>query len=176
MADDKPLFDFDEHRQQAIANYQKVRPLYVAFAECVKDILTSSIRNSNIKISSVESRAKDVNSFAEKASEPMESEPNQPKYGSPLRDITDLAGVRVITFFLEDIARICETIESQFIVNERSNKEEDLIREERFGYQSIHYLVSLDPDRTHLPEYAPYKELLAEVQVRTTLQHAWAEI
>ena len=51
-----------------------------------------------------------------------------------------------------------------------------LLQEERFGYQSEHYLVKLDSKRTALPEYSSHRGLIAEVQVRTILQHAWAEI
>ena len=51
-----------------------------------------------------------------------------------------------------------------------------LRQEERFGYQSEHYLVRLDSTRTALPEYNPYRGLVAEMQVRTILQHSWAEI
>jgi hypothetical protein len=51
-----------------------------------------------------------------------------------------------------------------------------LEREERFGYKSVHYLVELKGDRTRLPEYERFAGLVAEIQVRTVLQHAWAEI
>lgn len=43
-------------------------------------------------------------------------------------------------------------------------------------YQSIHYLVKLTPQRARLPEYAPFADSITEIQVRTILQHAWAEI
>ena len=62
------------------------------------------------------------------------------------------------------------------MVHEKSNKADTLQLEERFGYQSVHYLVALKEDRTSLSEYLQYKGLIAEIQVRTILQHAWAEI
>jgi hypothetical protein len=34
----------------------------------------------------------------------------------------------------------------------------------------------LSPDRLILPEYSPYKGLKIEIQIRTILQHAWAQI
>ncbi|MBT7630134.1 MAG: hypothetical protein HN597_10600 [Desulfobacula sp.] len=43
-------------------------------------------------------------------------------------------------------------------------------------YASIHYLIRLTDDRTKLLEYKRFKNLIAEIQVRTILQHAWAEI
>src|SRR5258708_36248047 len=57
-----------------------------------------------------------------------------------------------------------------------SDKGDDMRKQEKFGYQSVHYLVKLRANRTALPEYARFSGLVAEVQVRTVLQHAWAEI
>jgi putative GTP pyrophosphokinase len=59
---------------------------------------------------------------------------------------------------------------------EQSDKGRELIEKERFGYQSIHYLVRIKPDRARLAEYERYRGAVAEIQVRTILQHAWAEI
>jgi len=50
------------------------------------------------------------------------------------------------------------------------------VEEERFGYQSVHYLVRLSNARAALPEYQRFAGAITEVQVRTILQHAWAEI
>lgn len=46
----------------------------------------------------------------------------------------------------------------------------------RFGYQSKHYLVKHLDTRAALPEYTRFSDRIAEIQVRTILQHAWAEI
>lgn len=82
----------------------------------------------------------------------------------------------MITFFLKTIQEVDKVITAEFSVLEKSDKSEVLLREERLGYQSIHYLVELKPNRTALPEYSRYKGLVAEIQLRTVLQHAWAEI
>lgn len=50
------------------------------------------------------------------------------------------------------------------------------MEEERFGYQSIHYLVRVKAERAHLAEYDRFAKTVTEVQVRTILQDAWAEI
>jgi hypothetical protein len=61
-------------------------------------------------------------------------------------------------------------------VIEKVDKTEQLHQEERLGYHSVHYVVALGDGRRGLPEYARYDGLLVEIQVRTVLQHAWAEI
>lgn len=63
---------------------------------------------------------------------------------------------------------LCE----EFSVIEHFDKGESLIEEERFGYQSVHYLIKLDNVRISLPEYQRFENAKVEVQVRTILQHA----
>jgi putative GTP pyrophosphokinase len=111
-----------------------------------------------------------------KAARPDDADPSQPKYQQPLKEISDLAGVRVIAFFPGTLASIDEVIRNEFDVIERSDKGQVLLEEERFGYQSIHYLVRLKQSRVELPEYQRFRNATVEIQVRTILQHAWAEI
>jgi len=44
------------------------------------------------------------------------------------------------------------------------------------GYLSVHFVASLSKQRNKLTEYSQIKNLKFEIQVRTLLQHAWAEI
>ena len=174
--EEEDLFDFAGHRRTAVEKYLRVRPRYEAFAWAVREILVQALRAADITVNSVEARAKDPESFGTKAEAPSDNDPRAPKYPNPLGQITDLAGVRIITFFPRDVATIGHCIREQFEVIEHTDLSRTLIREERFGYQSDHFLVKLSSDRTVLPEYEPHRGLVAEVQVRTILQHAWAEI
>jgi len=97
-------------------------------------------------------------------------------YPDPLNQIPDQAAIRIITFFPRTIKSIDEMLQNEFSVIEHFDKGENLIEEERFGYQSVHYLITMDPVRTALPEYQRFRTAKIEVQVRTILQHAWAEI
>ena len=169
-------FDFAEHRRAAVEEYRRVRPRYEAFAQAVREILMQALRAADIMVNSVDARAKEPESFGTKAEAPSESDPRAPKYRHPLEDITDLAGVRIITFFLRDVGSIGDRIREEFEVLEHTDLSRTLLQEERFGYQSEHYLVRLSDKRTALPEYELHRGLIAEVQVRTILQHAWAEI
>lgn len=171
-----PLFDFEAHRLKAIAEYQKLRPMYADTAEVVRKILNEAFGMRKVRVHSVEARAKEIDSLGRKAIEPSDTDPNKPKYPRPMTDVTDLSGVRVITFFLRTLDAVGQIIQSEFDVIEKSDKADELIREEKFGYRSIHYLVRLKDNRTSLLEYGRFKGMITEVQVRTILQHAWAEI
>jgi putative GTP pyrophosphokinase len=169
-------FDFESHRKQAVEQYAKKRKLYEEFAWEIENILTEAIDTRNIKINVIQSRAKDEKSFGKKAMTADEQNPEKPKYKNPMSDITDLAGVRVITFFPSTVAEVCQLIQEEFEIIERVDHTASAEREQRLGYLSVHYLVRLGDNRKGLSEYRKFNELIAEIQVRTILQHAWAEI
>lgn len=169
-------FEFEKHKSEAISNYSKLRPTYELFANTLKEILTKTLNEKKINYHSIESRAKQIESFGSKAIKPNENDPTKPKYSEPLKEITDLSGVRIIAFFPKTIKEIGKVIETQFDVIEVSDKSEILEKEEKLGYQSVHYLVKLRANRLTLPEYQTFDNMVSEIQLRTILQHAWAEI
>ena len=174
--DQSQPFDFGSHERTAVAEYLAVHPFYADLANVIARVIEECIRKRGIKVHSVQHRAKDPASFGRKAAIPSEVNPNAPKYPDPLKQITDLAGVRVITFFPSTLEEIDQLLSSEFKIVERSDKGQELLEEERFGYQSIHYLLRLGDQRARLAEYERFSGAIAEVQVRTILQHAWAEI
>lgn len=169
-------FSFADHRRIAVEKYLRVRPQYEAFALAVKEIVVRALTAKKAAVNSVEARAKDPDSFGNKAVVQSVVDPGAPKYPNPLHDISDLAGVRVIAFFPRTVEEVGDCIREEFVVVEHTDHSRTLRQEERFGYQSEHYLVQLDSKRTRLPEYQAHLGLVAEIQVRTILQHAWAEI
>jgi putative GTP pyrophosphokinase len=173
---DTPIFDFEAHRREAVDRYARVRQNFQEFAFVIRSILRDAIERKRLKVHSVEARAKSLESFGDKAMTPSEADPNVAKYNDPLADITDLAAVRAITFFPRTVKEIDACIREEFGVTEQVDHTQLLQQEERLGYQSVHYLIRLTGRRTSLPEYQRFAGLTAEIQVRTVLQHAWAEI
>lgn len=171
-------FDFDAHRESAVAKYAGCRERYDKFAYITKNLLDDILQNAHVRYLTVEARTKSIKSFGDKAVKPLEEDPTRPKYPNPLEDIKDLAANRVITFLPRTVEDVCKLIEQEFSVlpGEKVDKAEKLWDEGKFGYKSIHYLVQLPPSRTSLPEYQTYHDLILEIQVRTVLQHAWAEM
>jgi len=169
-------FDFDQHREAAIRRYRFVKGLYEEFAEVLRHILGEALGEASVKIHSIEARAKSLESFAKKASRPSTSDPSLPRYRDPLSEITDLAGVRVISFFPKTLKYVDRVIQSEFTVLKKKDKRHYQRTKKMFGYRSIHYLIRMKPERSILPEYKCFAKLTAEIQVRTILQHAWAEM
>ena len=169
-------FDFSKHEQDAISSYLRIRPFHEDLAEVVGRVIEECLSKRDITVHSVQNRAKDPVSFGRKAAIPSEGSPERPKYENPIEQITDLSGVRIITNVRHTISDVDRLLHDEFDIVERSDKGKALIDEERFGYQSVHYLVRISGARAGLAEYERYASGVVEVQVRTILQHAWAEI
>ncbi|MGF1613966.1 MAG: hypothetical protein ACFCVA_08650 [Gammaproteobacteria bacterium] len=154
--------------RELVRDFSEARPAYRRLASILSDILGETREVVGAPVI-VQARAKDVGSFAEKIRRPGKA------YCRPLEEITDLCGARVIVHTLSQATRICRFVESRFIVLEMEDKTQEL-GAERFGYRSRHYVVQLNPDST-TTEHASDElfTLKAEIQVRTLLQHAWAD-
>ena len=158
----------DKQAEKLIQNYSDTRPLYEGLTNTVHSTLESLIKNANIDYLGVTSRTKTVDSLSEKA---------QRKGYSKVEEITDLSGIRVITFIESDVTKVCDLIKPAFKVHPlKSLDKTDELGIDRFGHRSVHFVCDLGNIRTKLPEFLLYKGLIFEIQVRTVLQHAWAEI
>jgi putative GTP pyrophosphokinase len=87
--------------------------------------------------------------------------------------IPDQIGVRVICPFLEDLKAVENICRKELNVIEVEQKGSDYSFKE-FGYESIHLLVKL-PDEILAKRKHDFVSV-AEIQVRTILQDAWAEV
>ncbi len=153
-----------------LEQYDTQSHLYDSFARKIRELICEILDSNGIKIHSLTYRLKDKDSLVVKLFN------SGGKY-SDLSDITDIAGIRIITYFQDDVYKITELIEQEFEVD-RSNSidKRALLDPDRFGYLSMHHIVSLLPDRSELTEYRRFRRLKAEIQTRSILQHCWAEI
>jgi putative GTP pyrophosphokinase len=87
--------------------------------------------------------------------------------------ITDIIGIRIVCPFLEDLAAVEELLKGSFEVTEVERKGGDHTFRE-FGYESIHLLIKIPDDVKRVSGPAGCET--AEVQIRTILQEAWAEV
>jgi ppGpp synthetase/RelA/SpoT-type nucleotidyltranferase len=158
---------------EARVKYEAEIGLYQDFARSVASILERCLEDKHIKPQSISYRAKKPDEFERKAARPIPGSLSA-KYSDPLTQITDKAGVRVITYFLSNVDEVASIISDEFEVIERTLKASD--EPDRFGYTSLHFLVKYPDSRTQLTEYRLFNDLIVEIQVRTILQHAWAEI
>ncbi len=87
--------------------------------------------------------------------------------------LTDILGLRIVCPFLEDLENVERLIAGGFEVVELERKGADHSFRE-FGYDSVHLLIRIAPEL--LARALPHTERVCEIQLRTILQDAWAEV
>ena len=149
----------DLHCQMILEEYREVLPVLEEMKAKVLQMLREALERNNIIVTAIEARVKTENSLAGKLA--LKGQ----KYAT-LTDITDILGARIITFYTDDVDRIAAITEQLFEIDwENSVDKRKLHQLDSFGYNSLHYIC-------RLPGY----EYRFELQLRTTLQHAWAAI
>jgi len=144
---------------------------YKGLAEIIAVTLKNSLISQKISFVDVPYRSKTKKSFLKKIDDKLTEKDYSPEL------MTDLAGIRVITLIEADVQKVCDLIHGMFNVHQADsvNKSEKL-GEEKVGYRSVHFVCDVGAVRANMPEFSSYKGLCFEIQVRTALEHAWAEI
>ncbi len=150
------------HHETALRAFDDARPALLAFGDELRDDLEAGLAAVvGLKVHSVTVRVKSRASLATKLARPDRSY-------RELWDVTDLLGLRVITYFEDGVDRVAELLERRFSVAlEHSVDRRRHRNATAFGYRSVHYVC-------RAPTVAA--RACFEVQVRTVLEHAWAEI
>lgn len=157
----------------AVREYALRHPALVRAGEQFLALVTAVLDDAGINYLTVTGRTKTVASFAEKAR--RLGLDGQPLYDDPAAQIADTIGLRVITYVHGDVDTVAGLLREHLLVRDDRDMGRETAREGRFGYASRHLQVALDPDRPVTPALEPLVGLTAQVQIRTVLQHAWAE-
>ncbi len=156
----------------AVQTYAERRSALVEAGHDAVDLVREVLDEAGINYLSVTGRTKSVTSFAEKA---VRRRDGAALYADPLREITDQLGVRVITYVRGDVTAVADLLGDQVVVKDDRDMGQETADAGRFGYASRHLLITLDAARESHPRWSSLRGLVAQVQVRTVLQHAWAE-
>jgi len=147
--------------------YEEKRLQYERLLNLVTLVINSALERNHLKIHSMTKRVKDYSSFLEKG--------ERKRYKDPFKQCTDLAGCRVICLFLSQVDQIKKIVEQEFEVVEMTDKR-SVKKFDQFGYLSLHMLIRIPKSRSKFIECSDLCDLACEVQIRTILQEAWAEI
>ena len=153
------------------AKYSARRDWYDSLAKRLEALIITLLADAQIDVFNVEARTKSAQSFIAKIEARKEV-----RFEDPLREITDIVGVRIITYYAEDVAEVGAIIRDEFEVVKADMVDKTSNTPDRFGYKSAHYIVKPSPSRRALREWKPYADVCAEIQVRTALQHAWSAV
>jgi predicted RNase H-like nuclease/ppGpp synthetase/RelA/SpoT-type nucleotidyltranferase len=147
--------------RKAIADYETRRPALVTATANYLQLVTALLDDAGINYLSITARTKSVESFAAKAERAVDG---QRLFSDPLVEITDQVGLRVITYLREDVDAVARLLSDEMRLLDDRDMGLETAREGRWGYASRHLLVGVEGEQQP-----------ASIQIRTVLQHAWAE-
>ena len=147
------------HGEALLQQYREQVPALEQLSKIVYDQLRQVLHEQSVELSAIEYRVKTEHSLAGKL------ERKGDKYAS-LEDITDLVGLRIITFYTDDVDKVAAIVQQLYDVDWTNSIDKRKVHElTSFGYNSLHYICRLKGGS------APF-----EIQMRTALQHVWSAI
>lgn len=177
-----------------VPRFDQLLPCYLAYEKFLNDLLKEFCRRV-APLAIVQARAKGVPSFADKILRKRKAytDPTNPLPPDPLVRLTDLCGGRVITQTSAQVKAIRRLIEQCFDIDwPNSDDASTRLKTTEFGYRTINYIVKVNPEKLASagfaiavppdilgpvrPENPSPRPLKAEIQVRTLLEHAYADI
>lgn len=155
--------------EDIINEYEKDYLYYEQFTILIEDYIRNLLNNNQIAFHSITSRTKGIESVSKKIE-------LKNKY-QKLNEVTDLVGIRIITYYCDTVDQISRLIEKEFIVDrDNSIDKRKTIDPDRFGYRSLHYVVQINKGQIKFNTEFGYHKLKFEIQISSILQYTWAEI
>ena len=160
----------DMHSEMILDEYHEKLPVYEKMKTVILRLLQSCLEENHILVSGLEARVKTEQSLAGKL------ELKGFKYRS-LDDITDVVGARIITFYSDEVDIISALAEKLFEIDwDNSVDKRKMLEIDRFGYLSLHYVCRIPEALYKDPEVPQLNKIRFELQMRSTLQHVWANM
>ena len=151
--------DLDTHGEMLLQQFRELRPTLEQLASEAYNLLNQALREQGIYVTAIEYRVKTEKSLTGKL------ELKGAKYKS-IDDITDLVGLRVITFYTDEVDKVAAIAKRVFDIDWQDSVDKRKLHQlDAFGYNSLHYICRL---KTGGPRF--------ELQMRTALQHVWSTI
>ena len=154
--------------------YDTYGPYLTVIMQNIEEIL-----QKNIKLSSQPTYKARIKAFSSYYKKLLRVKPHEAAQSDKLVSLTDMIGIRIICTFLEDLSVVLDELRPLFAIKEIERKGASQSFNE-FGYESIHLLISIPqdciPERNSFPGMELPPDAVCEIQIRTILQDAWAEV
>lgn len=163
-------YGLDLHCQMILEEYRRKMDSFIIIQRIVEGTLKDALKENGLLVTAVESRIKEESSLAGKL------ELKGLKY-KDLSSITDIVGARIIAFFTDDVDKIASIVENRFEIDWDNSVDKRKMHDlDSFGYMSLHYVCRIPKSLYHDPERPEINSCRFEIQLRTTLQHMWANM
>lgn len=158
--------DIQSFREQLVAS----EPALAAWGAMVVKAIGSLANSRGITPQILQHRVKDIDSAIGKLT--------RKTYDSPMLQMTDLVGARAVCLLSPDVTSLVNAVlahDGWQALTARDTTEEAIAKPETFGYQSLHCELRVKDDIQDGQTLIP-AGTCCELQVRTLMQHAYAEV
>jgi len=155
--------------EDVLAEFDRRQEMLAALCAKTKSLIEASLQDANIRYQSVQARVKTRKKLKEKYLDPS-------KNYRQLEDITDLAGLRIITYYENDVDRVAEVIKREFDLDAKNSVDKRDTEPDRFGYSALNYVCRHLQKRTSDVEYKRFAGSCCEIQITSILSHASSEM
>lgn len=164
------MSNLSPHSEMLLSEFHELRPHLEQLSEGVYKHLCNVLKEQGIELDVIEHRVKTEKSLAGKLAKKGD------KYHQ-LSDVTDLVGLRIVTFYTDDVDKVAAIVKNLFKVDWQNSVDKRKLHElNSFGYNSLHYVCRLRDGQQIVDSASPVARVPFEIQMRTALQHAWSAI
>ena len=163
-------YHLDAHGEELLQQYRERLPIFRRIEKLAFERMQQALQQQGLYVTSMEHRVKEEQSLAGKL------ELKGAKYQS-LEDITDILGMRIITFYTDDVDKVAAIAKAIFDIDWKESVDKRKLHQlNSFGYNSLHYICRLPKSLVDDPDMPELNEFRFELQMRTALQHVWSTI
>ena len=149
--------------------YESSYAAHEAAARQLQEFLVTALDTASISAHLVYARVKTLDSVRGKLL--------HKRYSNPRKQLTDTLGARIILHHGHEVDRVATLLRGTLTIREGDSSDKRLslgLRE--FGYRSYHLVGQLPPALARRRELSALSDMVFEVQIRSILEHVWAEI
>lgn len=158
-----------EEVEAVLAEFDGRKEVLEEMCARTKSLIEACLEDADIPYQSVQTRVKSRKKLQKKYEDVA-------KNYKRLDDITDLAGLRVITYYEDDVDKVADVIGREFEIDQENSVDRRETEPDRFGYYALNYVCTHTDQRSADVEYKRFAGVCCEVQITSILRHAWSEI
>jgi putative GTP pyrophosphokinase len=153
--------------ERVLAEFDRQHDHFDDICKTTQNLAERILEHESLQVHSVQARVK--------RREKIDS-----KYRNPekdyrcLSDMVDVVGLRITTYYSDEIDRVAAILKREFHRIREDDKRVGKTGE--FGYSALHLDCKYLPSRLQQAEYKRFGDSKFEIQVTTVLGHAWAEM
>jgi ppGpp synthetase/RelA/SpoT-type nucleotidyltranferase len=153
--------------REFLKSYEVIYPDAVKAAAIARELVSQALNQTGVFIHTVSARAKSLES--------MRGKLRRKSYSNPAKQMTDIVGVRVITYYRDAVDPVVRMLKQAFEIDGKLSTDKRLALGLRdFGYRSVHLIARVKQANARNNSFL--RDFQFEIQVRSILEHAWAEI